>query len=146
GHGFLHVAASASDERERVGKIDRAGGHVRGVLAKAVSSDKRRLDAERLHQSKGGYAHGENGRLLILGQRQLVFGSFETQMAERLAERGLRLLEGLTANRIRVDQRLTHTDSLRSLSREDECDQWCGTAADAISRSRRSVELLEANL
>jgi hypothetical protein len=82
GHGFLHVAATASDERERISKINRAGGDICGILAEAMPGDKCRLDAERLHQSKGGDAHRKNGRLLILGQRQPLFRSFETQMAQ----------------------------------------------------------------
>ena len=44
-HRFLHVAAAAADDAHRIGKRQRAGRHVRRVLAQAVAGDKRRLDA-----------------------------------------------------------------------------------------------------
>ena len=38
-HGLLHVAAAVPDQAHGVGEIQRAGRHVRGVLAQAVAGD-----------------------------------------------------------------------------------------------------------
>src|SRR5262249_31566232 len=113
--------------------------------AEAVASDVRRGNAHRLREPVRGSAHGENGRLLILSQRQLIFGTLEAETAQRFAERGIGLVERLPTNGERVGQRFAHADFLRSLSGKNERDQWWATAAAAISRSSRSMEWLEAN-
>ena len=47
----------------------------------------------------GGDADGEDRRLRVLGERQLILGPFEAEPAQRLAERGVGLRERLAADR-----------------------------------------------
>ncbi len=114
-----------------------------------VAGDERGLAAFRHQQPARGDADAEDRRLRVLGEHQLIFGTFETQLAERLAERGVRLGERLAADGKRVGQRLAHADLLRALSGKDEGKEaiaQCETPlplawveAAAISRSTRSM-------
>ena len=103
GNRCLHVAAATPDDPNRVGERERPGCDVGRVFAETVSSDEcRRRESLRLEQPSCGDTDGENRGLLILGQRQLIFGSLEDDAAQRLSERGVRFLECLTADGKRV--------------------------------------------
>ena len=123
-HGLLHELPAAADHTQRVGEREGAGRHVGRVLAETMTGDKRGCEAARRQQPAGGDADGENRRLLILGQREPILGPFEADSAQRLAQRVVRLGEGLAADRERLRQRLAHADFLRSLSWKNEGDHW----------------------
>ena len=76
-HRLLHVAAAPPHDAQRVGERERAGGDVRRVLAEAVAGDERRRDAARREQPARRDADGEDRRLRVLGQRQLILGPLE---------------------------------------------------------------------
>ena len=68
-------------------------------------------------------------------------GPSKHDAAERLAERGVGLVEGLAADREGLGERLAHADLLRTLAGKQEGDHGCGTtAAAAMSRSTRSMK------
>ncbi len=91
-------------------------------------------------------ADGENGRLCVRGQHQLIFGPFETETAQRSPKRRVRFVEQLAADRKGFGERLPHADFLRTLAGKDERDHWFRpTAAAAISRSTRSMKRSDAN-
>ena len=82
-------------------------------------------------------ADGKNGRLLVLSQGELIFRTFETETAERHAQRVVGFGKRVAAHGKRVGKRLTHPDFLRTLSWEKECNHCCDTVAAAISCSTR---------
>src|SRR5439155_23230887 len=121
----------------------RAGRHVGRVLAEAMAGDKRRREAALLEQAPGGGTDGQNRRLRVLGQRQLILRAFEDDPAERFPERRVRLFERPAANRKRIGQRLAHADFLRTLSWKKKRDH-AGEAA-AISCPTRWMICVAAN-
>src|SRR6185436_5285223 len=74
--------------------------------------------------------------------------------AQRLPERGVRLVERLAADWKHVGECLTHADFLRTLTGKDErdhardaplpLDDACAGATEAMSRSRRSMNGVDA--
>ena len=63
-----------------------------------------------------GDADGEDRGLRVLGEQQLLFGPFEAQAAQRLAERLVGLGERLAADRKRLGELLAHADFLGALT------------------------------
>ena len=94
------------------------------------------LDAATLSAIVDG-RHGDP--FAVLGphevQGKLIVRAFEAELAERLAERRIGFGKRLAANGKGFGQGFAHADLLRTLSRKNECNHWCGTAATAISRS-----------
>ena len=119
---LLHVAAAAAGDAQRVGKRERLRRHVRRVLAEAVSGDKRRPDPARLEQPERRHAHREDGGLRVLRQREPVLGAVEDQPAERLAERGVGLVERPAADRKGIGQSPAHARLLATLAGEQTGD------------------------
>ena len=144
-HRLLHVAAAPPHDPDRVAKRERAGGHVRRILAEAVAGDDAGMNAaRRQHASRGG-ADGQDGRLGVFRQRQLVLGPVEAQAGQRPAERGVGLVERRPRFGKRLGQRPSHADFLRSLSGKQKGNHRPGTEAAAISCSTRGMKSLVAN-
>src|SRR5438309_3163450 len=145
GHRLLHVPSAAPDECQRVGEGHRAGGDVRGVFAEAVAGDERRLQSLGRQQPARRRADRQDRRLRILGEVQPILRALETEAAQGFAQRGVGLVEGLSTHGERFRKRLAHADSLRTLSGKDESGcQRCAIARAAMSRSTRSMNLLDA--
>jgi len=125
---------------QRVRERKRAGSDVGRVLAEAVPGDKRRRDTFRRQQPVRRDARREDRRLRVLGQRQLVLGTFETELAERLAQRRVCLGKRLRAHGKRVGERLAHADLLRTLTREDECQHAYTNVKSRCTRSMKPVD------
>jgi hypothetical protein len=119
-HRFLHVAAPMTDDADGVGEIERPGSHVRRVLAEAVPRHELRAQPFGRQQAPRGDAHGEDGRLCVLGERQLIGGAVEDEAAQRLAQRRVGLGEGVAADGKPIGQRAAHADRLRPLAGEEK--------------------------
>ena len=65
-------------------------------------------------------------------------GPVEAQRAQRLAERRVRFVERLAADRKRVGQRLAHADFLRALSGKDEGDHRIVDPSATLTRRSRA--------
>jgi hypothetical protein len=63
---------------------------------------------------------GQDGRLAVLGQGQVVLGPLEAQLRDREAQGGVGLVVGATGDVELVGQIAAHTDPLRALAREQE--------------------------
>ncbi len=144
-HGFLHVAAAMTDQPDRIGELERPCRDMCGVLAEAVAGDHRRFEAAGREQAVRRHAHGQDRRLSVLRQREAIGRTVEDEVAQRLSERRIRLVEHLAAFRESVDQGFAHADDLRSLAGKDECNHRSFTASEAISCSTRASTLLLTN-
>jgi hypothetical protein len=100
---------------------------MRRVLAKTVTGSKRRFDAVVSCEPVDGHARGEDGGLGVLGEQQPFFWSLETQRAQRLAERIVRLRERVATDRIRRGEILPHADFLGSLTWKDRGNHRIGS-------------------
>src|SRR5205823_3226326 len=146
-HCFLHVATAAPHDAYGVPERERSCGDMRGVLAEAVAGDECWFHAARGKQPRRRDADREHRRLRVLGEHQHVLRTVEHDTAQRLAERRIGFVEGLTAQRKRVRQRAAHADLLRALSWKDERDQGRAVseaAAASISRATRSMKCQDA--
>src|ERR1035438_9208563 len=83
-----------------------------------------------------GGGNGEQGRLRVLGELELLFGSFEAEAGEGQAERIVGLLKDPSRGGVRTGQSLAHPSELGSLAGEEKCGCRCqrwiitvGTAA-----------------
>ena len=94
----------------------RAGRDVRGVFAQAVPGDELRPHAARGERTLRGELVGEDRRLGVLGELELVFGPFEAEAgSQREAQRVVGLGEGGAALGHGVGERAPHADLLRTL-------------------------------
>ena len=128
-HRLLHVASAAAHDRDRVAKRERAGGDVRRVLAKAVSGDEGRARCRARQHAARRDAGGQDRRLRVLGQRQLILGPLEAERAQTTQMAARRRVKAASASsnvgaglREALGERLPHADLLRSLSGKDERD------------------------
>ena len=102
-------------------ELQRAGGHQRGVLTEAVAREirhRRQLVAEHL---EGRVAGGQDRRLLVGGELQLLLRTVETERTDCVAQCAVRGLEHL-ARRRQVRPILSHADALGALPRKDDGD------------------------
>ena len=100
----------------------RAGRHMRGVLAQAVPGHERRREIPLGEHPITGDAHGQDGRLRVLGEQQLILRAVEAQPAEILPQSRVGLGHCVARHRKGLGERLAHPDLLRSLPRKDECN------------------------
>ena len=98
GNGQLHGPPASLHGAHRIGKAERPGGHMGAPLAQRVSGGQRRLHALLGQHAPGGDADGENGRLGVLGELEVLFGPFEDQFGKREAESLVGLGKGLCGN------------------------------------------------
>ena len=104
------------------------------------------MNAARRQHAGGRDADRQDGRLRVLGQRQLVLGPFEAQRRTAdPAKRGIGLVERRPRLGERLGQRPAHADLLRTLSGKEKRDHRPGTEAAAISCSTRGMKSLVAN-
>ena len=124
--------------RSGVGERERARRDVGEYSPRLWPATKRRLDAPGREEPLRGDADGENGRLCVRGQHQLIVGAFETETAQRPSKRRVRFVEELAADRKGFGERLPHADFLRALAGKDERDHWFRpTRRRRRSRARR---------
>ena len=93
----------------------------------------------RLEQPGRGDADRQDGRLGVLGEHEAVLGTVEAQLAERLAQRRIRLVKHRAALGVGLGQRATHADFLRALPWKHEGDHVALTGMAAMPRSSRST-------
>ncbi len=75
-----------------------------------------------LQDAQGRHAHGQNGRLGIGRQLQVLLGTVEAQSREIESESVVRLLEHLGGDLEIVSQLLPHSGVLRSLAGKNKTD------------------------
>ncbi len=86
GDGLLHVLAAGANGADGVGEAEGSGGDVGGVFAKAVARGEGGLNAAFGEDSCGGDGDGQDRRLGMLGELELVFGALEDELREGEAE------------------------------------------------------------
>ncbi len=91
GDGLLHCASAGLHGAHSVAELQCARGYMGRPFTKRVSRSQRRLDALFGEDTAGRDAYGQDGRLHILGQLQLVFRSLEAEL-RRAGSRKLRRL------------------------------------------------------
>ena len=122
GHGFLHVAAAIAHQPDRIGKLQRARGHVRRVLAEAVTGDERRRAAARVEQPPHGDAHRQDRRLRVFGERQAILGPLKIRSLSGSPSAASASANVFAQTSNLIGERLAHADRLRALSGKHECD------------------------
>ena len=126
GHRFLHILAAISNRPHCIGKGQRAGGHVRRILAQAVPGNivrnKIRLQTFFLQHTPRRHRRRQDGRLRDLGQLQFFFRTFETKLRQLVSERLVRFLKGATSNRVIFGQLFAHANGLRTLAGKEKSD------------------------
>ena len=123
GHRLLHELAAQVHQADRVGERERAGRDQRRVLAERVARRRRRARAPvaRSQHAQRRDAGGQDRRLRVGGERQLLLGPLEAELRQREAERGVGLVEHRRAPRARRRASArAHADLLRALAREQE--------------------------
>ena len=121
-HRLLHEAAAHPHDFRRLGRRQSADADDRAVFAEGVSG----------HQIAAGGSfflengvqrrrNGEDGRLRVLGQLELIVRPLEAECRERKAERGVDVIEDPPRRRISRGDVLPHPGVLASLPGEDEC-------------------------
>ena len=83
----------------RVGKIQPAGRHQRGIFAQAVPRDKIRADSALLEHAIRRHRYRQNRGLRVLGQLQRFFGTVEAQIRNRKSQRLVRFVKHRRAMR-----------------------------------------------
>ena len=107
-HGFLHVFAAIAHGAHGVGELQGPGGHVGGVLTKAVPGRKLLDHAFFLQHSCRGSAHREDGGLGNLRHLQLIVRAFTAELGEREAQGFIGFLEGVAGDGIERGQFFAH--------------------------------------
>src|SRR4051812_8011092 len=96
---------------------------VRRELAQRMPGGRDHLRADDIARRRpDGRAMREQRRLRVVGERQLVGRTLETEFAERRTERRVRALEDVFGARKRLDEILAHSGLLRALARKKEND------------------------
>src|SRR5690606_15625435 len=122
--GVLHGGGAFRDQIEALGKSERAGGCVGGEFAERET---RRGCEGKIGQAlaQGGEAgeavHVERG-LADGGLREFLGGALEHDLAQRIAELGIRLLEEGSGGGGGGDEILAHADGLGALTSEEKRD------------------------
>src|SRR5258705_9212960 len=117
--GLVHQLAAAAHELGRVGRLERLGGDVGGVLAQRVSC---RTDAAGGGSPQGGEHGGavrQNRRLRVVRRRELVLGAIKHQLGQRDAEGVVNRLEHIPRGGKPLREILAHPDFLRAPARAE---------------------------
>ncbi len=125
GNGLLHVLAAVADEADGVGKVEGSGGDEGGVFAEAVAGDVIGGKAGFGEDGEGGGGDGEECGLGELGEFELVFGAFEAEAGEGVAESVIGGFEDVARGGVRIEEGLAHAYGLGTLAREEECGFGC---------------------
>ncbi len=119
-HGLLHELAAQVREPDRVAQRQRARRDQRGPLAERVAGDDVEREAALAKHAKHRDRRGQDRRLRVLGQREVILGTLPAQLRQREAERIVGLVVGLLREG-RLDRQIAaHADSLGALAREQE--------------------------
>ena len=120
-NGLLHVLAAFADEADGVREAQTARGNERGVFAEAVAGDVIGGEAGFGEDGEGGNGDGEQRRLGIFSELELVFGACKAEAGEGETERIVRFFKDAPRGGVRIGKTLAHTHGLRALAREKEC-------------------------
>jgi hypothetical protein len=118
--GLLHVLATGADGADGVGEGESAGDDVGGVFAEGVACGQGWGDALFGQYTGGCYGDGEDGGLGVLGELELVFGTFEDEFGEGKAEGVVGLFEDGAGGGEVVVEVAAHAYGLRALAGEEE--------------------------
>ena len=124
GHGLLHELAAPPHETEGLREIQGIGRDQGGVLAQAVPGHRGRLHEQALggQGAVDGDRRGQERRLGVRGQTELLLGTLPAEAREREAQDLVGLLEGAAGLLGRVGPGAAHAGLLRALAGEDERD------------------------
>jgi len=86
-----------------------------------VSSDDVELQALLAQHAEHRDRGGQDRRLRVPGERQLVLGALEAELRDREAERGVGLLVRALGGLVGVREVAPHADALRALAGKQEC-------------------------
>ncbi len=142
-HGILHALGAVADQPHGVDERQRAGGDVGRVLAETVSGREVRLLTER---AIGRDRDRQSARLGVGRQRQLIVRPLETELADRLGERSVGLVERLARDRVTLGELLAHAGKLGTLASEQK-GAWHAVQHSAAhpTRSRPGFGIRRAN-
>src|SRR5947209_16214940 len=99
------------------------------IFPQAMSSNECRPDPFFFQYSPGGYGDGKNRGLSILGQPQLIFWAFKTELREFRSKSRVGLVESLPRDGKFLDEVFPHADCLRALSGKQEGNAHSPTPA-----------------
>jgi hypothetical protein len=116
-HRLLHGAAAQVDQLDGVGEAQRAGRDQRAPLAERVPGrDVEGQPALRLERAQDRDRIGEDGRLGVAGEGELLLRALPTELGDGEAERVVGLLEHPACDRELEREVAAHPDPLRTLS------------------------------
>ena len=121
GHGLLHIGTALVHEHDGVTEGERPRENERCVLTETVSARDRRGNAAFLQQLRRNHGDGEDGRLGILGQLELIRRPLKAELADGVAECLICLGKTLLCEVIGIVEVSAHADDLCPLSREQKC-------------------------
>ncbi len=116
----MREAASAYGA-DGVAEGERAGYYVGRIFSEGVAGGEGRRDAFFGEDAGGGDGDGENRRLGVLGELEVVFRTFEDEGGEREAESGIGFFEGGSGDGECIVEGAAHAYILRALAGEEEC-------------------------
>ena len=121
-HGFLHESSALMNDRRCFRRRQSADAHDRAVFAEGVAGDEvasggAALFEHRVNRSR----HRENCRLRVLRQLQLILGTIEAEVRDRVAERGVDVIEHAPRRRKRLGDIAPHAGVLAPLPGKNEC-------------------------
>ncbi len=93
-----------------------------GVFSQAVAGNERGPGDARFQHTECCYGYGEDRRLRDFGQSKLIFGAFEADLRELVAESVVGFFEGLAGDGIFLGEIFAHADCLRALAGKERCD------------------------
>jgi hypothetical protein len=73
----------------------------------------------------GDHAYGEDGRLGVFSEAQLVFGTVKKNAAQGKSQRFVGFGKGRGGDGESFGERTAHADGLRTLAGKEECDLFC---------------------
>ena len=114
------AAPRAFTARTASAKVSVPAIDVRRPLAQRVAGGERRRNAVLGEHARRRHAHRHDGRLRVLGQAQILFRPFETELRKRKAERRIGLGEGLSGYGKSFGKLAAHANGLRTLPRKEK--------------------------
>ena len=121
----LHTVAAKPQQLCRIAGGKRSGSRQRGIFTKRMTGNEIRHLMNRLagglaQHSDSCHRCGEQGRLGVSGQPQILFRTVLHQREQILVKRLIHLIKDGAGSRERIRKRTAHTDRLRSLPRKLE--------------------------
>ena len=124
GHGalprrycLLHGFAAQVNQSDRICERQGSRGHQCGKLAQRVAGAKVERQIDRFtHRPQDSDRIGQDGRLRILGEREPIGRTLETDFGDRKAERLIGLFEDRAGAGKLAGQIAAHADALRPLT------------------------------